>query len=227
MQKCPLLNIMLIARLAAVDMHTAQHIVKNALSGPLASDRTIILVTHHISLCLPIASYLLELAGGRVIRHGTVQELQEKNLLQKIVETEDVPVEELKPEEAEKSLPNEADGAEVVVPDKRQRSDGKLVEAEARAEGRVSMRSYMTYLRAAGFIASFLTILLLIQLRLINIGVQVCGHSLLQCVSKLSVPSSIWLVGVKPTKKERPQKRPYGGLGKTFLLRTRMLSPGS
>ena len=49
--------------------------------------------------------------------------------MQTRVEAEDVPVDEPKEEPAEKTLPNEADGAEVAVPGKRQRSNGKLIEA--------------------------------------------------------------------------------------------------
>ena len=168
--------------LAAVDMHTAQHLVRNALSGKLASGRTIILVTHHLSLCLPVAGYLLDISAGRIVRQGTIEDLQNKGQLQKLVEAEESPVEEKK---FEASIPpsNEADRLDLEEPVKRQKHNGKLVEAETRQEGRISLRSYLTYIRAAGIICWILTLLLLIQIRLINIGVQVrnilppCGLS--------------------------------------------------
>ncbi|KAF7337494.1 P-loop containing nucleoside triphosphate hydrolase protein [Mycena sanguinolenta] len=138
--------------LAAVDMHTATHIVQNCLTGTFARDRTIILVTHHISLCLPIAHYLVELSQGKVLRQGTIKSFEESGVLQKVVEAEDYGFQEQEEEEvsaASVTVENEADS---VAPEivKKPRSNGKLIEAEARAEGRVSWRTYMTYIRAAG-----------------------------------------------------------------------------
>ena len=155
-------------------MHTAQHLVKNALSGPLVAGRTIILVTHHISMCLPIASYLVELSEGTIVHQGTIQELQDRGILQKVVEAEDIPESSMvKPVNEEV---NEADLATQnghTKKPKRPLSNGKLIEAESRAEGRVSLQSYLTYIRAAGVISFTITIWLLIQLRLVNIAVQV------------------------------------------------------
>lgn len=158
-------------------MHTASHLVKNALSGEFAEGRTIILVTHHITLCLPIATYLVELASGKVIRQGTVDELQNRGQLDKVVKANDSPV--VTKRELQHPMPdNEADAItpEVTVNGKatsKPRKDGKLVEAEARAEGRVSLRTYATYIKAAGVIAMILTLFFLIELRLLNVGVQV------------------------------------------------------
>ncbi|KAJ7751195.1 P-loop containing nucleoside triphosphate hydrolase protein [Mycena maculata] len=157
--------------LAAVDMHTAQHIVANCLSGSFARDRTIILVTHHISLCVSIAHYLVELGEGHVLRQGTIASFEESGILQKVVETEDHGYHDQEDEEVVLSADNEADlDAEPV---KRARSDGKLIEAEARAEGRVSWRTYLTYIRAAGVFSWVLTLALMLLIRFINIGNQV------------------------------------------------------
>ncbi|KAJ7109921.1 P-loop containing nucleoside triphosphate hydrolase protein [Mycena epipterygia] len=159
--------------LAAVDMHTAQHIVANCLTGFFARDRTIVLVTHHISLCLPIAHYLVELAHGHVLRQGTIKSFEESGILQKVVETEDQGFQDEKDDIAI-SADNEADsGSPEIEPMKRARTDGKLVEAEARAEGRVSWRTYMTYIRAAGLSSWILTLALMFLIRLVNIGNQV------------------------------------------------------
>jgi ABC-type multidrug transport system ATPase subunit len=154
-------------------MHTAQHIVANCLTGFFARDRTIILVTHHISLCLPLAYYLVELAEGQVLRQGTIKSFKESGILQKVVETEDQGFQD--PED-ETTVPaeNEADlDAQEVELVERKRSDGKLIEAEARAEGRVSWRTYLTYIRAAGLSSWILTLFLMLLIRLINIGNQV------------------------------------------------------
>ncbi|KAF8808123.1 pleiotropic drug resistance ABC transporter [Phlegmacium glaucopus] len=159
--------------LAAVDMHTAQHLVSKCLIGDLARGRTIILVTHHIAMCLPAASYLLELEKGTILHQGTIPELEERGLLMKVMETEEEPFSN-PPSQDQKTF-NEADILEdgTVQRQQRQLSDGKLVEAEARAEGRISARSYVTYIRAAGLFAWFLTIVLLFVIRAINIGNQV------------------------------------------------------
>ncbi|KAJ7269434.1 P-loop containing nucleoside triphosphate hydrolase protein [Mycena haematopus] len=158
--------------LAAVDMHTATHIVQNCLTGTFARDRTIILVTHHISLCLPIAHYLVELNQGRVLRQGTIKSFEESGVLQKVVETEDHSFQAQEEEVSVASAENEADSVAPAVV-KKARSNGKLIEAETRAEGRVSWRTYMTYIRAAGVSSWLLTLLLMLVIRLVNIGNQV------------------------------------------------------
>lgn len=156
-------------RLAAVDMHTAQHLVSNCLMGDLARNRTIILATHHIGLCLSSASYLVELSQGTVLREGSIQELQALNLLQTVIETEDEPFSH---DDNAKTPDNEADVLDTTR--KSRSSNGKLIEEESRAEGRVSWRTYLTYARASGLFSWLLTITLMLLIRFINIGNQVC-----------------------------------------------------
>ena len=139
-------------------MHTAQHIVEHCLRGDLAKNRTIILVTHHITLCLSSASYIVELAAGKVVLQGSVKELQATGNLKTVVDAEDDTAEPEGEEEEIVSI-NEADavtqnGGE----EKRKRiSSGKLVEAEHREEGRVSLATYITY-GAPFILISFQTI---------------------------------------------------------------------
>ncbi|WFD33890.1 hypothetical protein MCUN1_000716 [Malassezia cuniculi] len=61
--------------LSAVDAHTAQHLVEHALSGPLVKGRTIVLVTHAVSLVLPYAAYAVTLEGGKVTAAGDPRDL--------------------------------------------------------------------------------------------------------------------------------------------------------
>ena len=67
--------------LSAVDAHTAQHLVERALSGPLVNGRTIVLVTHAISLVMPYAAYALTLDGGRVTAAGAPRDLVQQGAL--------------------------------------------------------------------------------------------------------------------------------------------------
>ena len=173
--------------LAAVDMHTAQHLVV-ALSGPLCKGRTIILVTHHISLCLPISSFLIELFHGSVRRFGSVEELRKSGYLKEVIEREDLLPEAYKPAHVFPSaLPeNEPDAListpperEVTSPvfDEGQNKNGKLVEAEKRAEGKVSSKTYWEYVRASGVWTWLVTVFLMVIIRLITVLNQVCGFS--------------------------------------------------
>ncbi|KAI0833629.1 P-loop containing nucleoside triphosphate hydrolase protein [Trametes gibbosa] len=159
--------------LAAVDLHTAQHIVKKALSGELARNRTIILVTHHITLCLPIAAYLVELSAGSVLRHSSASELREQGELERLVEAEDT-VEEAETASSSSAtqVENEADLSAPASELKPQDVSGKLIDDEARAEGRVSLRTYWTYIRAAGLVSWIATFLLMVLIRCINVAFQ-------------------------------------------------------
>lgn len=197
--------------LAAVDMHTARHLVQECLGGPLMKGRTVILVTHHVKLCLSSASYLVELNAGKIERQGRVKDLQQNGVLDAILkeiaiqdETED------EADEQEQSYTKEEYNEADVVPESRdsgevspssstnvegasnevhtttnsklERKDlakpkwrlstaeaGKLIDEEARAHGRVSWKTYKTYIQAAGYWSWFLTVLLMIAMRGINI----------------------------------------------------------
>lgn len=153
-------------------MHTAQHLVKHALTGDLASDRTIILVTHHVRLCLPIASYVVELANGQVLRQGTPRDLSHFGMLKQMVVDED----KVQPDPLPPSMARRNEADEQVVhthPIGKKSSDGKLIEKEARAEGRISYRTYLTYLRAAKLSSWIITFLLMLSIRALDIAQQV------------------------------------------------------
>ncbi|KAG9076565.1 hypothetical protein FRC06_009443, partial [Ceratobasidium sp. 370] len=63
--------------LSAVDSHTAKEIVNQCLLGPLMAHRTVVLVTHHTDLVLPIAGWVVKLHEGRVEAQGTVAQLRD------------------------------------------------------------------------------------------------------------------------------------------------------
>ncbi|KAK2461428.1 hypothetical protein APHAL10511_005891 [Amanita phalloides] len=150
--------------LAAVDMHTAHHIVQNCFTGRFAADRTIILVTHHLSLCLPIASHFIELEDGKVVRQGPAREFIDDGVTQNIVTKTDMHTE---------ILQNEADSLTNGTNPVGKTGDGTLIEEETRPEGSISWRAYYTYIRAAGMFCWFLSFVLLVLVRCISIADQV------------------------------------------------------
>jgi ABC-type multidrug transport system fused ATPase/permease subunit len=156
--------------LAAVDMHTAQHIVQHCLSGELARDRTIILVTHHISLCLPIASYVVELSRGNISRAGDKEEFQDIGDSDVLNEVDD---EETEVATSGTQTPDHNIAEDVLPKQRPSQTVRKLVEAEVRAEGRVPFKTYWVYIKAAGLMSWALTLVLMLIIRMINIGNQV------------------------------------------------------
>ena len=48
--------------LAALDVHTAKWVVKEAFAGELVVGRTVLLITHNIGLVAPVADYALVLS---------------------------------------------------------------------------------------------------------------------------------------------------------------------
>ncbi|KAG1885552.1 P-loop containing nucleoside triphosphate hydrolase protein [Suillus subluteus] len=177
--------------LAAVDMHTAQHIVQHCLSGELARDRTIILVTHHISLCLPIASYVVELSRGSIARAGDKEVFQDIGELDLLNEVDD---EETEVGTSGTQTPNDDIAVDVLPKQRPSQIVRKLVEAEVRAEGRVPFRTYWVYIKAAGLMSWALTLVLMLMIRMINIGNQVF---LAKWGESYDVSASVFLPSVK------------------------------
>ncbi|UZJ54668.1 hypothetical protein CBS101457_003988 [Exobasidium rhododendri] len=141
--------------LSAVDTRVQNHIYQHALTGPLAQDRRIILVTHHVSLVLPSVKYLVRLHSGKVIASGTVVDLQARGLL------EDVQLHKSSPSTSSESSQNEetkvddtagdADGDHDQDQGKKGKDDAArlLYDLEGRNVGAVKWDCYGLYLRAS------------------------------------------------------------------------------
>ncbi|KAJ3994664.1 hypothetical protein F5050DRAFT_1800596 [Lentinula boryana] len=61
--------------LAALDVHTSKWIVEKCFKGDLVKDRTILMVTHNVSLTQSIAGFAVSLKDGRVISQGNALEV--------------------------------------------------------------------------------------------------------------------------------------------------------
>ena len=129
--------------LAALDVHTAKHVVNEALRGDLVRGRTILLVTHNIALTAPIAENVLILGrNGKIVRQGAVSDvLLTSATLRAVVERQ-----KERDEDFEHKEMKESD-----VDDGKKDSDaGKLIVAEEKAVGKLQKAAIMMYLRACG-----------------------------------------------------------------------------
>lgn len=67
--------------LSAVDARVQSHIVKNAILGPIARRRRIVMVTHHVHLLVDHAALVISMHNGRILHQGKPAELQAKGLV--------------------------------------------------------------------------------------------------------------------------------------------------
>lgn len=153
--------------LSAVDSHTAKWIFENALTGSLVDDRTRILVTHNVSLCLPSAAHVVMLANGRITDQGTPHELLERSALghddealKNAVSASASRANSRAPSRISSrvqisQIVEEQEGPAVVdalETKKRETREGapNLVQEESRAEGSVSLKVYGSYFKSLG-----------------------------------------------------------------------------
>ncbi|KAF0506686.1 P-loop containing nucleoside triphosphate hydrolase protein [Gigaspora margarita] len=138
--------------LSAVDSHTAKHIYEQCLVGDLMKDRTRILVTHHVGLCLRGAAKVVVMKDGQISGEGTVEKILATGLLDGVtLESE---------EESETSVEDVTDAKSQKNKTIRE-GDGKLVAEETRAVGRVEWKYYKLYLVASGGFWYWMSLLLL------------------------------------------------------------------
>lgn len=113
--------------------------------------RTIILVTHHVDLVLPAASYLVHMSDGCIEYQGTVDNLRERKLLGSSTSTIDA-----QGESTQKAFEHESpmtvitscdDGIGTKL-DRMAKKPKKLVLDEHREVGDVKWSIYKTYLKA-------------------------------------------------------------------------------
>ncbi|KAL7420559.1 hypothetical protein Q5752_004510 [Cryptotrichosporon argae] len=137
--------------LSAVDAFTAQHIVHKCFNGQLVRGRTVVLVSHHVELCLPVAQFYVALEGGRVARACPAGQVGVTNLVDLASPTITSPVAAATTEE----LANAQQAEGEVEPKTPTKADDKrrarvLYEAEHQAEGCVATSHYMLLIKLAG-----------------------------------------------------------------------------
>ena len=162
---------------SAVDAHVGRHLYEEALTGELGKGRTRILVTHHVTLCLPKTKYSILLGDGTVQHAGTVEELRRNGTLKEILEYDVDDEEELEAEDEENALMiDDGGGLQKVMTNvsKRSRSESRrksmvengvngnaapqkksskpktFNENEKREKGAIKYKIYKRYLQASG-----------------------------------------------------------------------------
>lgn len=162
--------------LSAVDAHTAEHIYGKCLIGPIMKNRTCILVTHHVRLCIPTAKLVVLMHNGEITLQGTVQQLREQGTLSQVMEEDDE--EQTTDSDADTVGGNDVGSSSTITkpPKLRRKSTAKdlnaanapvesakdakkLVLEETRQEGRVKWSIYQVYVNAVGGIPFWLLLL--------------------------------------------------------------------
>lgn len=143
-------NVLMDDVLSAVDAHTAKHIYQQCLLGPLMRNRTQILITHHVNLCVQGSAYVVFVKEGRIQLSGSPTELRQTGKMdlifeENILETED---EENQDDKDDEEAVETIDGEQEQITDKK--APKVLVEKESRAEGQVKFRLYSLYFKLMG-----------------------------------------------------------------------------
>lgn len=148
---------------SAVDAHVGKHLFENALTGELGAGRTRILVTHHLSLCLPRSTYVVHLEGRRVEYAGFVEDLRHSDRLEKFLRLEKGSEEET-PTKKNSAIGDEKrlfkpqsrpNTMAVETNEGRNNAEGKapprkFMDDEKRETGSVKGYIYLEYLSASG-----------------------------------------------------------------------------
>ncbi|OAV90001.1 hypothetical protein PTTG_07447 [Puccinia triticina 1-1 BBBD Race 1] len=160
--------------LSAVDSHTAQHLFNHALNGPLMNERTCILVTHAVDLCMPAASFVVSLDRGQVAHAGDPSLSKLASAL--VTTSENTEVEnkksapEVRPELTIENLAAPMLNEEDAVVEIKTRATQRLVKEEHQAVGAVSLTTYRLYYDClGGLMPLFITFVLFILAELGNV----------------------------------------------------------
>ncbi|KAI8074767.1 phosphatidyl serine synthase-domain-containing protein [Gongronella butleri] len=144
--------------LSAVDAHTAKHIYQHCLMGDLMRGRTVLLVTHHVGLCIRGADYVVAMHEGTIAAAGTPKDVMaagvlgdEFSLLDESTDEDD--------DDSSKVIPSVPKNAYSDIHDDN--GAGTLTKDEARAEGGVKFAVYRAYVQASGGYAFWVLILLM------------------------------------------------------------------
>lgn len=133
--------------------YTANQIYEQCIMGPLFKNRTRILITHHVRLCMKGASNIVLIENGEIKISGSITEFGQSSQLQKIIDHEDETIENKikKSEGLTRTIVEEPKSLDVGQTLIATRNKPKtLIDIEKRAQGYVKARLYVKYCKAFG-----------------------------------------------------------------------------
>ncbi|RAK99344.1 P-loop containing nucleoside triphosphate hydrolase protein [Aspergillus ibericus CBS 121593] len=134
---------------SALDAETGRHVYEHALTGKLGQNRTRILVTHHLGLCLSRTEYCVLLSDGLMVHAGTVDELAATHnlldLLGQTADPADIHKGDMVEEDFATPMKRVSTGSGFSVATSVMEPPRKFTEDEKREKGAVSLEVYTTY----------------------------------------------------------------------------------
>ena len=131
--------------LSAVDAHTSRFLVQECLGGKILKGRTVVLVTHHVGLCLPVADFVVSLNNGTVDQAGLVSEVK-----MDVIAAQLPPLEEDSDDEEDTNFREGEEEEENKKKTQDKSTTRQIYQSEKMSTGQVSWDHYLFVLRAAG-----------------------------------------------------------------------------
>ncbi|GAA5956896.1 hypothetical protein JCM3765_006634 [Sporobolomyces pararoseus] len=131
---------------SAVDATTSAHLVQHLFGGSLLAGRTCVLVTHHVDLILPVASYHVHMEDGRISEQSKLVPMQTSTA---------------RDGESVETLSEET---------KRESIKGQTAHVEGWTSGSVKGSMYTTYLSDSSWIIWIGVVVLLLLLPILEFG---------------------------------------------------------
>ncbi|KKK21636.1 hypothetical protein ARAM_005251 [Aspergillus rambellii] len=161
---------------SALDAQTGRHVYEHALTGSLGHNRTRILVTHHVALCLPRTDYSVLLEDGKPKHAGTIAELRRTNSLADILLQDEDAERFNHPAREDQECVNEENAGQKDITNRPRRSTStsvgrngtaphddskpkKFVQEEKRETGSINFSVYLTYFKSGAGLPHWLLII--------------------------------------------------------------------
>lgn len=131
---------------SALDAETGRHVYEHGLTGELAQNRTRILVTHHVGLCLPRTDYCVLLENGYMTHAGTVEQVRAAHGLTEFLHGLNAEMRDLKDREIARDASFRKRSSVGPPPATESHTPKQFTQDEDRATGSIPLKVYTAYM---------------------------------------------------------------------------------
>ncbi|KAF7982664.1 hypothetical protein HWV62_27123 [Athelia sp. TMB] len=137
--------------LGAVDTHTCRCVFERLIRGNLLANRTVVLITHHVQLVLPVCFYLVCMSHGRIEIQGEITALRARGVLDNVIGTSDIGEVESDADADVDHDPTLETASQATQLGDSDKDLCKSPRSVGRMEGAVKWSTFKTYLRATSY----------------------------------------------------------------------------